>query len=216
MKEQLAQMQVNASAGNSGVALVTPASAPTSPSAPKPVQNGLLGLAAGLVLGLGAAFLRDNLDDAVATKDTAEQLTGTPVLAMVPMVTSWRRRDKPVVIALAKPTAPAAEAYRSLRTSLQFAQLEHELRTILVTSPAASEGKTSTLANLGAVFAQTGQPVLLVSGDLRRPRLGKFFGVDEQVGLTTVLLGEQPLEQAIQPVPGQREPARARCGIAAA
>ena len=122
---------------------------------------------------------------------------------MVPMVTSWRRRDKPVVIALAKPTAPAAEAYRSLRTSLQFAQLERELRTILVTSPAASEGKTSTLANLGAVFAQTGQPVLLVSCDLRRPRLGKFFGLDEQVGLTTVLLGEQPLEQAIQPVPGR-------------
>ena len=176
LKEQLAQMQVNASAGSGGVALVTPAVAPTSPSAPKPVQNGLLGLAAGLVLGLAAAFLRDNLDDAVATKDAAEQLTGTPVLAMVPMVTSWRRRDKPVVIALAKPTAPAAEAYRSLRTSLQFAQLERELRTILITSPAAAEGKTSTLANLGAVFAQTGQRVVLVSCDLRRPRLGKFFG----------------------------------------
>ena len=202
LKEQLAQMQVNASAGNSGVALVTPAVAPTAPSAPKPVQNGLLGLAAGLVLGLAAAFLRDNLDDAVAAKDAAEQLTGTPVLAMVPMVTSWRRRDKPVVIALAKPTAPAAEAYRSLRTSLQFAQLERELRTILITSPAAAEGKTSTLANLGAVFAQTGQRVVLVSCDLRRPRLGKFFGLDEQVGLTTVLLGEQPLEQVIQPVPG--------------
>jgi capsular polysaccharide biosynthesis protein len=110
LKEQLAQIQVNASAGNKGVALVTPAVAPTAPSSPKPVQNGLLGLVAGLVLGLAAAFLRDNLDDAVATKDAAQQLTGTPVLAMVPMVTSWRRRDKSVVIALAKPTAPAAEA----------------------------------------------------------------------------------------------------------
>ena len=158
-----------------GVALVTPAEAPTSPSAPKPVQNGLLGLAAGLILGLAAAFLRDNLDDAVATKDEAEQLAGTPVLAMVPMVTSWKRRDKPVVMAMAKPTAPAAEAYRSLRTSLQFAQLERELRTILITSPAAAEGKTSTLANLGAVFAQAGQQVVLVSCDLRRPRLGQVL-----------------------------------------
>ena len=87
LKEQLAQMQVNASAGTGGVALVTPAVAPGSPSAPKPLQNGLLGLVAGLVLGLAAAFLRDNLDDAVSTKDAAEQLTGTPVLAMVPMVT---------------------------------------------------------------------------------------------------------------------------------
>ena len=202
LKEQLAQMQVNGSTAGGGVALVTPAEPPVSPSAPKPVQNGLLGLAAGLILGLAAAFLRDNLDDAVATKDEAEQLTGTPVLAMVPMVTSWKRKDKPVVIAMAKPTAPAAEAYRSLRTSLQFAQLERELRTILVTSPAAAEGKTSTIANLGAVFAQAGQQVVLVSCDLRRPRLGKFFGLDEQAGLTTVLLGEQRLEQVIQPVPG--------------
>jgi polysaccharide biosynthesis transport protein len=202
LKEQLAQMQVNGSVATGGVELVTPAQPPTSPSAPKPVQNGLLGLAAGLVLGLAAAFLRDNLDDAVATKDAAEQLTGVPVLAMVPMVTSWKRRDKPVVVSIAKPTAPAAEAYRSLRTSLQFAQLERELKTILVTSPAAAEGKTSTLANLGAVFAQTGQQVILISCDLRRPRLGKFFGLDEQTGLTTVLLGQTSLDQAIQPVPG--------------
>jgi capsular exopolysaccharide synthesis family protein len=202
LKEQLAQMQVNGSVETGGVELVTPAQAPTSPSAPKPVQNGLLGLVAGLVLGLAAAFLRDNLDDAVTTKDATEQLTGTPVLAMVPMVTSWKSRDKPVVVSISKPTAPAAEAYRSLRTSLQFAQQDRELRTILVTSPAAAEGKTSTLANLGAVFAQAGQQVVLVSCDLRRPRLGKFFGLDEQAGLTTVLLGEQTLEQVIQPVPG--------------
>src|ERR1035441_7940346 len=123
-------MQVNGSVATGGLELVTPAQAPTSPSAPKPVQAGLLGLAAGLILGLAAAFLRDNLDDAVATKDEAEQLTGTPVLAMIPMVTSWKRKDKPVLIATAKPTAPAAEAYRSLRTSLQFAQLEREQRTI--------------------------------------------------------------------------------------
>jgi succinoglycan biosynthesis transport protein ExoP len=202
LKEQLAQMQVNGSVSSGGLELVTPAQAPTSPSAPKPVQNGLLGLAAGLVLGLAAAFLRDNLDDAVTTKDATEQLTGTPVLAMVPMVMSWKSRDKPVVVSISKPTAPAAEAYRSLRTSLQFAQQDRELRTILVTSPAAAEGKTSTLANLGAVFAQAGQQVVLVSCDLRRPRLGRFFGLDEQAGLTTVLLGEQTLEQVIQPVPG--------------
>jgi capsular exopolysaccharide synthesis family protein len=202
LKEQLAQMQVNGSVATGGLELVTPAQAPTSPSTPKPAQDGLLGLAAGLVLGLAAAFLRDNLDDAVATKDAAEHLAGAPTLAMVPMVASWKRRDKPVVVASAKPTAPAAEAYRSLRTSLQFVQQERDLRTILVTSPAASEGKTSTLANLGAVFAQAGQPTVLVSCDLRRPRLGKFFGLSEQVGLTTVLFGEASLDQAVQAVPG--------------
>jgi capsular exopolysaccharide synthesis family protein len=71
-----------------------------------------------------------------------------------------------------------------------------------VTSPAASEGKTSTLANLGAVFAQAGQHVLMVSCDLRKPRLGQFFGIDEQAGLTTAILGEDSVENLIKPAPG--------------
>ena len=115
-----------------------------------------------------------------------------------------------------EPTSPAAEAYRSLRTSLQFARQAHELRTLLVTSPAAAEGKTSTVANLGAVFAQAGERVVLVSCDLRRPRLGQFFGIDEQAGLTTVLLGQQTLEQALQQVPGLRRPMGARRGAGSA
>ena len=121
---------------------------------------------------------------------------------MVPMVNSWRKRNRAVVASSAEPTSPAAEAYRSLRTSLQFARQAQDLRTLLVTSPAAAEGKTSTLANLGAVFAQAGERVVLVSCDLRRPRLGQFFGIEEQSGLTTVLLGQQTLEQALQQVPG--------------
>jgi capsular exopolysaccharide synthesis family protein len=100
------------------------------------------------------------------------------------------------------PTSPAAESYRSLRTSLQFARQERQLRSVVVTSPGAGDGKTSTLANLGVVFAQAGDRVLLVSGDLRRPRIAEFFGLDENVGLTSVLLGEHTLEQALQPAPG--------------
>ena len=71
-----------------------------------------------------------------------------------------------------------------------------------MTSPVAAEGKTSTLANLGAVFAQAGERVVLVSCDLRRPRLGEFFGFDEQNGLTNVLLGQKSLEQVLSPVRG--------------
>jgi capsular exopolysaccharide synthesis family protein len=118
------------------------------------------------------------------------------------MVNSWKKRDRPLVVSLARPMSPAAEAYRSLRTSLQFARQERDLRTILVTSPAAAEGKTSTLSNLGAMFAQAGQRVVLVSCDLRKPRLGQFFGVDEHEGLTTAILGERPVEELIQAVPG--------------
>ena len=89
-----------------------------------------------------------------------------------------------------EPNSLAGEAYRSLRTSLQFARQEQQLRSLVVTSPGAAEGKTATLANLGVVFAQAGERVVLVSCDLRRPRIGAFFGLDEQAGLTGVLLDE--------------------------
>ena len=202
LKEEAAQLQVNGAVATGGVELVTPAQPPVSPSSPKPARNALLGLAAGLILGLGAAFLRDSLDDAVTSKESAERLGKAPVLAMVPMVSSWKKGKDAVVAVSSDPASPAAEAYRSLRTSLQFVRQAHELRTLLVTSPAAAEGKTSVVANLGGVFARAGERVVLVSCDLRRPRLGEFFGVDEKSGLTAVLRGERTLEQELQQVPG--------------
>ena len=203
LRAQLAQMQVSGAASSTvGLEIVTPAVAPAAPSSPKPVQDGALGLAAGLVLGLAFAFARDSLDDTLSSKDAAEQLGGTPVLAMVPMVAAWKKRSQPMVVSVARPLSPAAEAYRSLRTSLQFARQDRPLRTLVVTSPAAAEGKTSTVANLGAMFAQAGERVVLVSCDLRRPRLAQFFGLDEKTGLTTVLLGEKSLADVIQPVTG--------------
>jgi len=201
LKEQLAQMQVSGAVDTGAVVLVTPAQPPTSPSSPKPVQDALLGLAAGLAVGLGAAFLRDSLDDKLATKEAVEHAGGAPVLAMTPVVLSWRR-EQPLVVVAAEPTSPAAESYRSLRTSLQFVRQEGKIRSMLVTSPGAAEGKTATLANLGVVFAQAGERVVLVSCDLRRPRIGSFFELDEEDGLTSVLLGERTLEQVLLPVPG--------------
>jgi capsular exopolysaccharide synthesis family protein len=201
LKEQLAQMQVSGSVDTGEVVLVTPAQTPVSPSSPKPVQDALLGLVAGLVLGLGAAFLRDSFDDRLTSKEATERAGGVPVLAMAPLVSSWRQQN-PLVITAAEPNSPAAESYRSLRTSLQFVRQEKQLSSLLLTSPGVSEGKTSTLANLGVVFAQAGERVLLVSCDLRRPRIGAFFGLDEQVGLSGVLLDQQTLEETVLPVPG--------------
>ena len=201
LKAQLAQMQVSGAVDTGEVVLVTPAQIPAAPSSPKPVQNALLGLAAGLALGLAAAFLRDSLDDRLTSKEAAEHVGGSPVLAMTPVVTSWRRQ-KAMVVSVTEPTSPAAESYRSLRTSLQFARQEQQLRSLVVTSPGVGDGKTSTLANLGVVFAQAGERVVLVSCDLRRPRIGEFFGVSEEAGLTCVLAGQRTLEEVLVPVPG--------------
>lgn len=202
--EQLSQLQVNEAGNPAPVSLIAPAQVPASPSSPKPAEDGGLGLAAGLALGMGAAFLRENLDDALVSQDATEQAAGSPVLAVVPLISAWKRRDRPLVISITQPASPAAESYRSLRTSLQFAGQEREIRTILVTSATSEEGKTTTLANLGAVFAQAGHSVVLVSCDLRKPRLGQFLGVDESAGLATVLLGQHALGDVIMPVTRDR------------
>ena len=202
LKGQLAQLQVAGATLSTGLELVTPAVAATAPSSPKPEQNVLLGLAAGLVLGIGAAFLRDSLDDTVATEEEVEQVSGAPVLVTVPLVPSWRKKARPVLTAVTDPVSQPAEAFRSLRTSLQFARQQHPFRTLLVTSPSAGDGKTSTVVNLGAVFAQAGAQVVLVSCDLRRPGLSQCFAPGEQPELSAVLAGEQPLDHAVTPMPG--------------
>ena len=202
LKGQLAQLQVAGASASTGLELVTPATAPSSPSSPKPSQDALLGLVAGLILGIGAAFLRANLDDTLTAGEAVEQVAGAPVLATVPMVASWRKKSHPVVISVSEPTSQPAEAYRSLRTSLQFARHDGTVRTILVTSPGAGDGKTATVVNLGAVYAQTGASVVLVSCDLRRPGLSEFFAPGEHAEITSVLTGRQPLDLALTPVTG--------------
>jgi succinoglycan biosynthesis transport protein ExoP len=202
LKGQLAQLEVAGATASTGLELVTPAVAPTAPSSPKPVQDALLGFVAGLVLGIGAAFLRDNLDDTLSSGEAVERVSGAPVLATVPLVPWLRKRTSAVIIAVSDPTSQSAEAYRSLRTSLQFAAQDRPLRTLLITSPSAGDGKTATAVNLGVVFAQAGARVVLVSCDLRRPGLNQFFAQGEQAELSSVLLGEQPLEQAVTPVAG--------------
>jgi succinoglycan biosynthesis transport protein ExoP len=205
LKEQLAQLEVSGAVRTGDVELVTPATPPVRPSSPGAVTDGALGLAAGLLLGGVAGYLRHTLNDSLTSKDAVEQLASSPVVAMVPAVVSWRKRGQAVLVSRSEPTSPAAEAYRSLRTSLQFARQERGFRTLLVTSPSPAEGKTSTACNLGTVFAQAGERVLLVSCDLRSPRLGQFFGLDEQEGLTTVLLGQKTIAQVLQQVPAERD-----------
>ena len=194
LKGQLAQLQVAGATAATGLELVTTATAPTSPSSPKPVQETLLGLIAGLIVGIGAAFLRDSLDDTLTTGEAVELVSAAPVLATVPMVPLLRKAPSPVLVSVSAPTSQPAEAYRSLRTSLQFARNDRPLRTLLVTSPSAGEGKTTVVVNLGAVFAQAGARVVLVSCDLRRPGLSRFLAPGEQAELCSVLAGEQPLD----------------------
>ncbi len=202
-KEKLDQLSVDTAVRTGGASLVAKAPVPTTPVSPTTFRNVLLGLLVGLIVGTALAFLVDQLDDSLRNKDDLERLTGgLPVLGVIPKVPGWKNRDDPRVVARDEPSSPPAEAYRTLRTSIQFFGVDRKMRTILVTSPTAGDGKTTTLSNLAVVLARAGQRVAIVSCDLRRPRINEFFGMSNAVGFTSVLLGTAPLSAALQPVPG--------------
>ena len=98
------------------------------------------------------------------------------------------------LVTLSDPVSPASEAYRTLRMNIQFCSLDKELRTLLLTSPGAGEGKSTTLANLAVTMAQVEQRVILVDCDLRRPHLHTFFGLSNDIGLTTMMVDDGALE----------------------
>jgi polysaccharide biosynthesis transport protein len=176
-------------------------------TAGRPVRTELdahvtLALVVGLLLGLGAAFLVDYLDTSLKHEDDLVQASGLPNLAVVPQLKDWKSGTAHV-ITREDPHSPAAEAYRSLRTGVRFMALDRPLKLVLLTSPRPGDGKTTTATNLAVAAARAGQRVLLVDCDLRKPQVHSFFGLDNDRGFTTVLLGETTMPKVAQRVPGE-------------
>lgn len=182
----------------SGGEISTPATRPATPSSPSYPRNIALAIMIGLALGLGTALLREHLSEGLKGSKDLEEAVRAPVLAAVPRVPGWRRRSETQLIARDLPKSSAAEAYRTLRTNLQYMAERDDLRVIAVTSATLGEGKTTTAANLGVTLAQTGKRVIIVSCDLRKPRLHRFFGLTNDIGVTNILRGEATLAQAAQ------------------
>jgi Mrp family chromosome partitioning ATPase len=166
---------------------------------PRPVRNGVLGLALGVILGLVLAFLRETLDTRVRSADEVAARLETPLLARVPEP-GRRLRNEDRLVMIDDPNGHQAEAFRMLRTNLEFVSLGQHAKTIMVTSAAAREGKSTTVANLAVALARSGKHVILVDLDLRRPYLDRFFGLQGRPGLTEVVLGHVDLEAAVSPV----------------
>jgi capsular exopolysaccharide synthesis family protein len=199
LQEQMYQMQFSAQLANGGGAeVISPAFAPSTPVSPNLPRNLAIGTIFGLFLGIAVAFLRDYFDDSVKSKEMVEKVTGVPALGLIPKFDTGDSE----LVAAAYPTSPAAEAFRSLRTSVKFLGVDREVRVVQITSPSPGEGKTVIAANLATVFAQAGDRVVLVGGDLRRPRAEELLGVPLTPGLTGVLIGEVALPQAIRVVDG--------------
>jgi polysaccharide biosynthesis transport protein len=204
LKSQLSQLQLTTAQSSSGGQLVTPAVPSATPSSPKIGRDIGIAIVAGLLVGIGFALLRDNLDDRVRGKDQLEQIVaGIPVLGLIPVINEWRDAKKPYLVAQTHPKSPPSEAYRGLRTSVQFMALENPTKVLQITSPSAGDGKTTTSANLAWIMADAGQRVVLIGCDLRRPRIHEFFGLPNDIGFTSVLLGEAELQDALLRVPDQ-------------
>lgn len=189
-------------AATSGAKILARAQPPSKPNNRNPLRNGLAGVAIGLVLGFALAFLREYLDDTIKTKEDLETAAGVTVVGLIPALPDWKNRDAAHLVAVAQPRSPAAEAYRTVRTSVEFLGLDQPIGILQVTSAVAGEGKTTTLANLATTFARAGQRVMILCCDMRRPRVHEFFGLTNRVGFTSVLLGDARLSEAIQQVPG--------------
>lgn len=168
--------------------------------APRPLRNVVLGLFVGLILGLSFAFLREGLDTRLRTTDEISERLALPLLGRLPAPPK-KLAEANQLVTMENPRGVHAEAFRILRTNLQFAALDRDLRSILVTSALMGEGKSTTAANLALAFARVGQKVVLVDLDLRRPRLHMFFHLSQGTGLSDALLGRVEVEDALVDVP---------------
>lgn len=207
------------------VEVVDLADLPMLPIGRGPLFKVALGFIVGLMLGSGAAFLREHLDTAIRRRDEIEQVLRVPGLAIIPQILPGKGgqgrsplarltpgaalavgarngdadRGPHNLITLTDARSSGAEAFRALRTSLIFSQAVQSLRTLVITSPLPQDGKTTTAANLAVTFAQQGMRVVLVDCDLRRARLHNVFGVPREPGISQAIAGQMPLAQVMRP-----------------
>jgi capsular exopolysaccharide synthesis family protein len=203
LSQKLEDLRVNQQLVVGNAQVIGVAAPDPIPVSPKSVRNGVLGLVAGLVIGIGIALLRDYMDNTVKTAEEAEGLYGAAVLGNIPAEKLKRGESRRLSITL-DPGGSAAEAYRVLRSNLNFVNFEHDIKALLVTSPTPGEGKSTVAANLATALARAGAKVALINADFHRPVTEELLTVTNLVGLSDVLLGSVRLDAALQrPVEGE-------------
>ena len=178
------------------VTVVEPATSSAVPVSPRPLRNGALALVLGLLGGFGLALVRDMLDTSIKGEEDVKRITDTTILGGIPFDQS---AGKMPLIVKANAKSVRSEAFRALRTNLQFVDAADHPKTLIVTSSVPGEGKTTTAANLALTLVDAGSSVCLIEGDLRRPKLLEYFGLVGSVGLTDVLINRVELDEVLQP-----------------
>ena len=179
---------------------VETATKPTTPISPKPLQSAMLAAAIGLFVTAGIAFLIEFLDDTLKTPDEIKDILDTPVIGFIgELKNNPKQNGDSLGIYVAKnPRSPVAEAFRSLRTNLEYSSVDKPARTMLVTSPGESEGKSTVAANLAIVEAQSGKNVIIIDADMRRPKVHVLFNKSNRRGLSDVVTGKLRIDDVVK------------------
>ncbi len=214
MTQKLEETKIQEAAQAKNVHIIDEAIEPLIPVKPKKKLNLLLGIILGLGLGVGLTFMIEYFDNTVKSPEELEHI-GFNILSSIPRIEMDKVKKKlerkyekmgqyegkiieARLITHLDPKSPVSEAYRTLRTNLQFSRIEHEIKTILITSAGPKEGKSTTAANLAIAVAQTGKQVVLIDADLRRPVLHSIFGLAKDDGLTNYLMETIPYENLLK------------------
>jgi succinoglycan biosynthesis transport protein ExoP len=214
--QRLKEAGVSAGLRSSNIRVVDVARTPTSPIAPDVPRNIRFGVLLGLACGIGLAFVLESLDTSIRNMEELSAISALPALGAIPLQLSsnghLRKRLKtvsaeietsasPTLVTYARPKSEAAEAYRALRTSILLSSFGAPPKVILVTSAMPQEGKTTVSANSALVLAQRGSRVLLVDADLRRPAIGRLYGIKSRGGLSTLISGSDKVDDVVLPCP---------------
>ena len=195
-------LQLAAAQNTPNVVQVQTASVPSTPINAKPLQGLATAGAAGLILAAGIAFLIEYLDDTLKNSDDIDRVLNLPVIGYIAQIRYESGQNESLYVNR-QPRSPVTEAFRSLRTNLEFAGVDRPLRLLLVTSAGPNEGKSTIAVNLAATIAQSGKRVIALDADLRRPSLHRFFGVSNQIGLSDLFRDTATLSSVTHRVEGQ-------------
>ncbi len=186
--QRLKEVGIAGGVGTNNISVVDKADVPLFPYKPDIPRSAGIGLLLGLMAGLALAFLLEYLDDSIKFPDEVERFTGLALLGVIPMVNTVRETPREQIAT--DPRSALAEAYRSLRTALQFSTARGAPRTLVITSCTKNEGKSTTSFACALALSQLGKRVLLVDGDMRNPTMHKLFNGDHAVGLSNLLSSE--------------------------
>lgn len=198
LKQSLQSLKLLEMTASGDFKLISPAIPPASPFAPQPLQSAAMGMGVGLLVGVGLAFLFNQLTTKVHGTREAGEVLGLPVIGSLPEIERHSLR-KGRIVALTDPHGQTAEALRLLRSNLDYINVD-KASSLLVTSALAGEGKSTTVCNLAVTIAMAGKEVVVVDGDLRRPRVHEYFGLPNDVGLSSVAGGDIKLADALTQV----------------